>query len=222
MWPQHVKDEALSSCARRCCICNKFVGTNVELHHIVQEADGGASTLENCIPLCMECHSDVGHYNVRHPKGTKYSPGELRRHRDAVFSAMSGAKRVELASSALLPALPSEIYEGQSFQFRGFIWRQTFPGRPNYEDLRTDELETYWMMVLPASFRFNFESPEDGSMIPVPEVRVLHLVLSGEQYSAHKDKVGKDVFATGKVFASMTGHHRGDALLEVSALDYPA
>lgn len=45
-------------------------------------ADGGSSTLENGIALCLDCHSQAGHYNARHPIGNKYSPEELRRHRD--------------------------------------------------------------------------------------------------------------------------------------------
>jgi len=33
--------------------------------------------------LCLRCHGEAGHYNVRHPIGNKYSPAELTRHRDA-------------------------------------------------------------------------------------------------------------------------------------------
>lgn len=32
--------------------------------------------------LCSRCHEEAGHYNSRHPLGTKYSPTELRKHRD--------------------------------------------------------------------------------------------------------------------------------------------
>lgn len=52
------------------------------MHHMVQEADGGPNILENAIVLCSKCHSEAGHYIPRHPLGTKYSPNELRRHRD--------------------------------------------------------------------------------------------------------------------------------------------
>jgi 5-methylcytosine-specific restriction endonuclease McrA len=82
MWPQKVKESVLIACGRRCCVCHRFCGRNIELHHIEMEADGGKSTQENCIPLCFDCHSEAGHYNDRHPKGTKYSPSELRGHRD--------------------------------------------------------------------------------------------------------------------------------------------
>jgi len=52
------------------------------VHHIIQEADGGANTLENAICLCLRCHAEAGHFNSRHPLGSKYSPTELKAHRD--------------------------------------------------------------------------------------------------------------------------------------------
>src|SRR5687767_14149007 len=82
-FPSSVRDDALVLSHRRCCVCQLFIGRAVEVHHIVQEADGGENTLENAIVLCGRCHGEAGHYNVRHPLGSKYSPAELRRHRDA-------------------------------------------------------------------------------------------------------------------------------------------
>ena len=221
MWPDNVKDQALASCGRRCCICHIFCGTNMELHHIKAEADGGPSTLENCIPLCFDCHAEVGHYNVRHPKGTKYRAGELLNHRDSWFLTMAGAERLRYVLCSQAPALPKEVYEGQSIQFKGYLSSQTFAGRPNYEDFRTDELELYWLLTLPESFRFSYESPEPACAEPivVPEVQVLHLMLSGEQYAMYKDKLDSDVYVTGRVWPCMNGHHRGDALIEVHALE---
>lgn len=49
----------------------------MEVHHIKQEALGGANTYENAIALCFDCHADAGHYNPKHPRGTKFSPKEL-------------------------------------------------------------------------------------------------------------------------------------------------
>ena len=220
MWPADVKELALSACGRRCCICYRFCGSNMELHHIQPEADGGSSTLGNCIPLCFNCHADVGHYNDRHPKGTKYRPGELLRHRDAWFLAMAGAERLKHAPRDQTPVLPDEIYDGQRFQFKGYLSRQTFAGPPNYEDFRTDDLETYWLLTLPEPFRFSYRSPEPTHVEPItkPGVRVLHLMLTSDQYATHKDKLNGDVYVTGKVWPCVTGHHRGDALLEVDDL----
>ena len=57
----------------------------MQLHHIVLEADGGEDVLDNCIPLCLDCHEEVGSYNVKHPIGKKFGSDELRRHRDLWF-----------------------------------------------------------------------------------------------------------------------------------------
>jgi len=53
----------------------------IEVHHIVQPEDGGDDSLSNSITLCFDCHCAAGHYNSEHPRGNKFSPEELRRHR---------------------------------------------------------------------------------------------------------------------------------------------
>ncbi|WP_369991345.1 HNH endonuclease [Pseudomonas xanthosomatis] len=224
MWPKLVKDQALAGCGRRCCVCQNFCGTNMELHHIQPEADGGASTLENCIPLCLDCHSEVGHYNSRHPKGTKYRSSELRMHRDAWFKAMASAERLKHIPSSQVPALPKEVYEGQSLQFKGYLFQQTFTGPPNYEDFRADALENCFLLTLPESFRFNYEPIEpiesaSSEMIVVPRAQVLHLILKEHQFSFCKERTGGDVSVTGRLWPCINGHHRGDALIEVDSLD---
>ncbi len=76
------KEIALVSSRRSCCICHEFAGLYTQVHHIVQEADGGPNTLGNAIVLCSRCHGEVGHYNDRHPIGNKYTHSELKGHRD--------------------------------------------------------------------------------------------------------------------------------------------
>jgi hypothetical protein len=63
-------------------VCHEFGGRNVNVHHVVQEAVGGPNTIENAICLCFRYHAEAGHYNPRHPLGTKYSPAEVLAHRD--------------------------------------------------------------------------------------------------------------------------------------------
>lgn len=77
-FPKTVKNQMLVSAARHCCVCHRYNGVGVEVHHIVQEADGGPNSYENAIALCFDCHAAAGHYNSRHPRGTKFSPQELR------------------------------------------------------------------------------------------------------------------------------------------------
>lgn len=77
-----IKSDALILAARHCCVCHRYKGLNIEVHHIVQEADGGPNTIENAITLCFDCHANAGHYNDNHPKGTKYSKPELRKAKE--------------------------------------------------------------------------------------------------------------------------------------------
>jgi hypothetical protein len=58
-FPPTVKSEALIAGGRCCCICQEFCGTKMECNHIVPEAQGGPDTLDNCIPVCFDCHADV-------------------------------------------------------------------------------------------------------------------------------------------------------------------
>ena len=86
-----VCEEALVACGRYCCICHKFCGTKIELHHIHQVADGGDDSFDNCIPLCFDCHSDMERIDPNHPKGRHYSENELRLHRDNWYKKCSSS-----------------------------------------------------------------------------------------------------------------------------------
>lgn len=81
-FPPKVAERALLDSGRHCCICHKFCGFKIELHHIKQVAEGGEDTYENCIPLCLDCHAEVKAYDPKHPKGKRYTESELRGHRD--------------------------------------------------------------------------------------------------------------------------------------------
>ena len=86
---QTVADEVFVKCGRHCCLCGMFAGQKMELHHIKQASDGGDDSIDNCIPLCLNCHAEVKAYNPRHPKGRKYTETELRGHRDKYFAQYS-------------------------------------------------------------------------------------------------------------------------------------
>jgi hypothetical protein len=115
-FPPKVKEDALVACNRHCCLCHKYCGLKIELHHIQQKSEGGEDTLENCIPLCFDCHGDMRSYDHKHPKGTKYTPSELKRHRDNWYEKVKNSpsptystehlsldKRVFLSILELLP-----------------------------------------------------------------------------------------------------------------------
>ena len=77
---------ALVASGRCCCICHKFCGVRIETHHIRPVSKGGDDSFENCIPLFFDCHAEVENYNDHHPRGSKFSESELRKHRDTCFS----------------------------------------------------------------------------------------------------------------------------------------
>ena len=111
-----IKAKAGAACNRCCCICHEFAGTKLEFHHIRQVADGGEDTFENCIPLCLNCHADMGGVNPKHPKGNSYSEEELIMHRDKWYENCSGTGTGagnNCNRAAFKPAIhekPSEIF----------------------------------------------------------------------------------------------------------------
>lgn len=87
-----IKHECLVRSARHCCICHKYKGVKVEVHHIKPKEQGGKDTLDNAIVLCFDCHADAGHYHANHPKGTHLSPAELRKHKENWYKQVAEGK----------------------------------------------------------------------------------------------------------------------------------
>ena len=71
----------LVECHRRCCICHRFCGIKIETDHIKPKSEKGSNNIDNAIPLCFECHSEVHMYNDKHPCGRKYHADELLDHK---------------------------------------------------------------------------------------------------------------------------------------------
>lgn len=89
---ENIKIEILTLSARHCCVCHRYAGLKIEVHHIQPKAKGGADTLENAIALCFDCHTDAGHYNSEHPRGTKFSPKELLKAKENWFEMVKDNK----------------------------------------------------------------------------------------------------------------------------------
>jgi hypothetical protein len=83
---QKVKERMFTRCCRICCLCRKRCGTNIEAAHIIAEAAGGPNDEDNGIPLCLDCHQEIGGYDVQHPRGNKFTAAELRQRRDATYA----------------------------------------------------------------------------------------------------------------------------------------
>jgi|SRR5579859_1554738 len=110
-------------------------------------------------------------------------------------------------------------YEPSIIKLTGNLTRKTFPGPPNYESVRNgDQPETYWLLNLVHPICVA-ESKTDGELNPAMDVRSLQLVFTGPAtYKKYKELLGKQVVATGTLFAAQTGHHHTPVLLTVVGL----
>ena len=94
----------LAHCHRRCCVCHRFCGIKIEIHHIQPLEDGGDDSIDNAIPLCFECHAEVQLYNDKHPRGRKFRPEELREHKELWLKICS-----ESPGALLMPQRPYDV-----------------------------------------------------------------------------------------------------------------
>lgn len=84
--PQELVDEVMARCARHCCVCRRHAPLHLQVHHIVERANGGPDTLANLIAICLTCHCDV-HTKTFFTR--RFTPGELVRGRDEVYRLVS-------------------------------------------------------------------------------------------------------------------------------------
>lgn len=96
-------DQLLVACHRR-CICHRFCGVKIELHHINPIGNNGADTIDNAIPVCFECHAEIQLYNDAHPRGRKFRAEELCGHREQWLRICK-----ELPSALLMPQRPPDV-----------------------------------------------------------------------------------------------------------------
>lgn len=87
-----VKTRMFARCMRHCCLCRKQCGTNIEAAHIIDEAAGGPNDEGNGIPVCLDCHQEIGAYRDSHPKGNKFRPDELRARREKVYELVQSGQ----------------------------------------------------------------------------------------------------------------------------------
>lgn len=98
---EKIRRQALVACRRRCVICGKFKGTKIEVHHLIPVAMGGSNDFDNAIPLCFDCHADIGQKFYReHAKGTKYSVPELKQQRDKFYKMIENNPKLEISVEA--------------------------------------------------------------------------------------------------------------------------
>ena len=112
-------------------------------------------------------------------------------------------------------------YEPSIVELSGKLKRETFPGHPNYESIKSgDEIETHYYLSLDQKIdvikNTNDKSPRinDESVL---NVKVLQLVISNDSDWAKLKKVGvgASVKIKGTLFKRHTGHHHSRVLFEV-------
>lgn len=147
---QEIRTKTLLWCDRHCCLCKKACGVNIEIHHIMPQSKGGSDEIDNAIPLCFDCHSDVERYNSEHPRGNKYKSDELRARREQVY---------EEFTRHLVPPLRYEITQiipvdnGQhvrNFPDVGFVIRHAGDSLPVKVRVVVESLMNKQSRVLPS------------------------------------------------------------------------
>ncbi|MDE9557097.1 HNH endonuclease [Xenorhabdus bovienii] len=82
MIPEIVSARILVNCARHCSLCRQFVPLYIQVHHIVEQCNGGTHEEDNLIPVCANCHATI---HTRMGMTKNFSERELKGHRDRVY-----------------------------------------------------------------------------------------------------------------------------------------
>lgn len=147
---QSVKDKVMNASARHCCVCHRYKGVKIELHHIDPKRLFGKNTFENAIPLCYDCHSDAGHYFAQHPKGTKYSPEELKGARQIWYDFVKNNPIVE--KLVISEHIQTSYYVLQSFDVvMEILLNGDFSSLNKFRQktyLSTNEVSNTWKIIL--------------------------------------------------------------------------
>lgn len=116
--PDELAAEILVRCGRCCCLCRRFRPTLLQVHHIVEQSEGGTNAPSNLIAVCLTCHSDV---HTQRPFTRRFTSEELRQHRDTVFALVAKGKLVPPDEDDSVSAR----YEG--IQLPGFLQEAGIP-----------------------------------------------------------------------------------------------
>jgi 5-methylcytosine-specific restriction endonuclease McrA len=62
LWINYFKDSRISKC--QCCLREEISIGNFHAGHILAHVNGGLSTLDNLVPICMLCNTSMGPYDL--------------------------------------------------------------------------------------------------------------------------------------------------------------
>lgn len=113
------------------------------------------------------------------------------------------------------------LVDGESATLTGKVWRETFPGPPNYESIEAgDKPETHWILTTDQPYCGEAISFESGDTYRIPgELTRFQLVLDGDQYEDNQSLVFNNATVTGSLFAGHTGHHHTSMLIDVDSIE---
>jgi hypothetical protein len=111
-------------------------------------------------------------------------------------------------------------YEPTVLTLHGTLARNTYPGPPDYADIRKgDKAETYWLLNLDSPVCVSRDEAMPDLYPGHKNIRRVQLVLQPGSYLRYKALLGKRVVVVGTLFAAHTAHHHTDVLLTARKLE---
>jgi hypothetical protein len=112
-------------------------------------------------------------------------------------------------------------YEPEKIQLTGLLYSKSFPGPPNYEDIRKgDKEEIYWLIKTTKDFCVNATKDNwAGKLLNQSEVQLVIMGAVFDLYETKKSLLGKSVTIKGTLFPQMSGHHKTSVLITVESLE---
>ncbi|MCZ0926345.1 DUF4431 domain-containing protein [Halomonas janggokensis] len=125
------------------------------------------------------------------------------------------------AGAALAEGNGGCLVDGESAELTGKIWRETFPGPPNYESVESgDQPVTYWILTTDQPYCGKAYNMESGDTYRLPnELTRFQLVLDSDQYTDNQSLVFENATVTGSMFSGHTGHHNTAMLIDVESIE---
>jgi hypothetical protein len=112
-------------------------------------------------------------------------------------------------------------FEPEKVQLTGLLYSKSFPGPPNYEDIKKgDKVEIYWLIKTIKDFCVNDTKDNwAGKLLNQSEVQLVIMPAIFDLYKTKKSLIGKNVIVKGTLFPQMSGHHKTNVLITVESLE---
>lgn len=176
---EHIKKKVRAKSNFTCCMC-RDTRRQIEIHHIIPQAEGGKDDIENAAPLCGGCHADYGN----NPDLRK----QIRERRDKLYKDNQISRpRLERFENLLEQGdwIRERIYEKEVWMCAGDELYQIIVDYETSEDFTES-----WTQVFPAKYsssryyvnltihgviikQLYFISCDGGRIfVPMPRIRV--------------------------------------------------